>query len=71
MLAITAEQTGQPLERVERDSLRDKWFTAQEAVAYGLADAVLVEAASLAPSRRAGFGIASMAGAPEVEASAR
>ena len=61
MLAITAEQTGRPLEQVERDSRRDKWFTAQEAVAYGLADAVLVEAASVTPSRRAGFGLASMA----------
>ena len=71
MLAITAEQTGRPLEQVERDSRRDKWFTAQEAVAYGLADAVLVEAASVTPSRRAGFGPATMTATAEAAVSAR
>lgn len=58
MLAITAERTGQPVERVRQDSLRDKWFTAQEACAYGLADAVLTDVHSVTPARRSGFGLA-------------
>ncbi len=37
-LGLIAEHTGQPLSRIETDSLRDRWFTAREAVAYGLVD---------------------------------
>lgn len=33
---ILAEQTGQPLERVRRDTDRNFWMTAQEALDYGL-----------------------------------
>ncbi len=33
---LLSEQTGQPLERIERDSQRDYWMTAHEAQAYGL-----------------------------------
>ncbi|HAN30312.1 MAG TPA: ATP-dependent Clp protease proteolytic subunit, partial [Myxococcales bacterium] len=33
---LLSEQTGQPLDRVERDTLRDYWLTAEEAVEYGL-----------------------------------
>jgi ATP-dependent Clp protease, protease subunit len=36
-----AFHTGQPLERIEADSDRDRWFTAQEAVDYGFIDAVI------------------------------
>jgi len=35
-----AEHTGQPLEQVEADSERDRWFTAEEARAYGIIDEV-------------------------------
>jgi ATP-dependent Clp protease protease subunit len=41
LLRLTAEHTGQPIETVERDSRRDRWFTAEEALAYGLIDHVL------------------------------
>ncbi len=42
MLAeLTAEQTGQSVDTIVNDSDRDRWFTAQEAVDYGLADAVI------------------------------
>ncbi len=37
----TAFHTGQPVERIEADSDRDRWFTAQEAVEYGFIDAVI------------------------------
>jgi ATP-dependent Clp protease protease subunit len=37
---IVARHTGQPLEQVQRDAERDKFFTADEAKAYGLVDEV-------------------------------
>ncbi len=40
---IIAQCTGQPVENVQRDSERDKYFSAEEAVKYGLADEVLAE----------------------------
>lgn len=40
-----AFHTGQPLERIEADSDRDRWFTAQEALEYGFIDAVIERAA--------------------------
>lgn len=40
---IIAHHTGQPLERVQRDAERDKYFSAEEAVGYGLVDEVLAE----------------------------
>lgn len=33
--------TGQPVERITADFDRDRWFTAEEALAYGMVDAVL------------------------------
>ncbi len=41
---IIADHSGQPLEKVERDSDRDYWMTADEAKAYGMIDSVLVKA---------------------------
>jgi len=41
MAERTAFHTGQPLERVIADSDRDRWFTAEEALAYGMVDQVL------------------------------
>ncbi len=37
---ILATHTGQPLEKIEKDTDRDYYMTAQEAVEYGLVDAV-------------------------------
>ena len=39
---IMAFHTGQPVERIERDTDRDNFLSAQEATAYGLIDKVLV-----------------------------
>ncbi|MDO4478774.1 MAG: ATP-dependent Clp endopeptidase proteolytic subunit ClpP [Lachnospiraceae bacterium] len=36
-----AENTGQPLEIIEKDTDRDNWMSAEEAVAYGLIDSVV------------------------------
>ncbi|PJI94476.1 ATP-dependent Clp protease protease subunit [Luteimicrobium subarcticum] len=38
---LTAEQTGQSLEKVLQDNDRDNWFTAQEALEYGFVDHVV------------------------------
>ena len=38
---ILAENTGKPVEEVERDTERDNFMTAEEAMAYGLIDAVI------------------------------
>ncbi|WP_341280502.1 ATP-dependent Clp endopeptidase proteolytic subunit ClpP [Paenibacillus sp. FSL H8-0537] len=38
---ILSERTGQPLERVEKDTDRDYFMSAQEACAYGLVDKVI------------------------------
>ncbi|MBT2227521.1 ClpP family protease [Nonomuraea sp. NEAU-A123] len=35
---LIAQHTGQPLERIQADSDRDRWFTAQEALDYGFVD---------------------------------
>ena len=35
-----AEHTGQPVEQIEADSERDRWFTAEEAQSYGIIDQV-------------------------------
>jgi ATP-dependent Clp protease protease subunit len=39
--------TGQPLERIEADSDRDRWFTAEQAKGYGLIDHVFTAAAQI------------------------
>lgn len=41
---IIASHSGQSLEKVEKDSDRDYWMTAQEALEYGMIDRVLVKA---------------------------
>lgn len=41
LYTILANHTGQTFEAIEKDSDRDNWMTAQEAVAYGLVDEVL------------------------------
>lgn len=43
LIRIVSLHTGQPEERVEQDGERDKYFTADEAKAYGLVDEVIHE----------------------------
>jgi ATP-dependent Clp protease protease subunit len=49
MLQIIAEHTGQPLEVVERDSRRDRWFTATEALDYGMVDHIVTSVGDVRP----------------------
>ena len=44
MFRLNAEFTGQPIERIEADSDRDRWFTAQEALEYGFVDHIITRA---------------------------
>jgi ATP-dependent Clp protease, protease subunit len=42
LYSIIADHTGQPYEKVEKDSDRDYWMTAIEAKEYGIIDELLV-----------------------------
>jgi ATP-dependent Clp protease protease subunit len=44
MAELIAQQTGQTVEQIERDSDRDRWFTAAQALEYGFVDQVLARA---------------------------
>ena len=44
MFRLNAEFTGQTIERIEADSDRDRWFTAQEALEYGFVDHIITSA---------------------------
>ena len=44
MNKLNAEFTGQPLEKIEEDADRDKWFTAEAAKEYGFVDHVITRA---------------------------
>lgn len=41
MTRLIAQHTGQPVATVEQDSLRDRWFTAEQARDYGIIDHIL------------------------------
>jgi ATP-dependent Clp protease, protease subunit len=44
MADLIAQHTGQTLEQIERDSDRDRWFTAEQAKEYGFVDHVVENA---------------------------
>ncbi|MDO4910352.1 MAG: ATP-dependent Clp protease proteolytic subunit [Corynebacterium sp.] len=41
MAELIAEHTGQTVEQITKDSDRDRWFTAQQALEYGFVDKVI------------------------------
>ncbi|MER7244810.1 ATP-dependent Clp protease proteolytic subunit [Kribbella sp. NPDC000426] len=47
LFKLIADHTGQPLEQVENDADRDRWFTAEAAKEYGFIDHVVTSAAQL------------------------
>ncbi len=59
LLGLIAEHTGQTVEKVEKDSRRDRWFTAEQARDYGFVDEILTAARAVAPTYA--FGIKSQA----------
>jgi ATP-dependent Clp protease protease subunit len=44
MIEIIARHTGQPVERVKRDTARDYYMSAEEAREYGIVDQVIESA---------------------------
>lgn len=58
VLALIAEDTGQPVARVFEDSLHDRWYSAGQAKDYGFVDAIVDRFDDVAPRDRelAGFG---------------
>ncbi len=47
MAALIAQHTGRDVEQIERDSDRDRYFTAEEAREYGFVDKVITSASEL------------------------
>jgi len=52
VLGLIAADTGQPIERVFEDSLRDRWYTASEAKDYGFVDAIVERFDDVVPRGR-------------------
>jgi ATP-dependent Clp protease, protease subunit len=50
MTRLIAEHTGQTVERVEADSRRDRWFSAEEALDYGLIDHIVERVEDVRPA---------------------
>lgn len=50
LTGLIAEHTGQPEAQVEADSRRDRWFSAQEALEYGMIDHILDRVEDIRPS---------------------
>ncbi|WP_153398504.1 ClpP family protease [Ornithinicoccus halotolerans] len=57
VLGLIAEDTGQPVARVEEDSRRDRWFTAEQAVGYGFVDEVVTSLEQVVPGRARTIGL--------------
>ena len=58
MIALIAKQTGQPVQTIEKDSMRDRWFSAEEARDYGIIDHIVEQVDDVRPavtSRKAGL----------------
>jgi ATP-dependent Clp protease, protease subunit len=47
MAQLISEHTGQPVEQIQADSERDRWFTAQQALEYGFVDHVVSRLAQM------------------------
>src|SRR6476646_11967170 len=61
VLRLISDDTGQDLETVERDSRRDRWFSAEEARGYGFVDRIVGSVDDVQPAsvRPLGLGLGS------------
>jgi ATP-dependent Clp protease protease subunit len=50
MTRLIAQHTGQPAETIERDGLRDRWFSPEEAREYGLIDHIVARLEDVRPA---------------------
>jgi ATP-dependent Clp protease, protease subunit len=58
MIGLIAQHTGQPVELVEQDSQRDRWFSPEEARDYGMIDQIVEQLDDVRPTvsgRKAGL----------------
>jgi len=52
VLGLIAADTGQSIARIFEDSLHDRWYSADDALAYGFIDEIVGDFATIAPPRR-------------------
>ncbi|MER7545631.1 ClpP family protease [Actinomadura sp.] len=52
MTSLTAEHTGQTADTIARDGLRDRWFSAREALDYGMIDHIVEQLDDVRPAAR-------------------
>jgi ATP-dependent Clp protease protease subunit len=57
VIGLVSEHTGQDVATIERDSRRDRWFDAQEALAYGFVDRVISSVDDVAPAHTRSMGL--------------
>ncbi len=50
MIKLIAQHTGQPVETVRKDSMRDRWFSAEEARDYGMVDHIVERLDDIRPA---------------------
>src|SRR5215467_4159056 len=50
MLRLISEHTDQPIERVRADSMRDRWFSPEEALEYGMVDHIVSSVEDVRPA---------------------
>ena len=50
MLRLISDHTGQPVERVRADSMRDRWFSPTEALEYGMIDHIVSSVENVRPA---------------------
>jgi ATP-dependent Clp protease, protease subunit len=58
LIRLRSEHTGQPAEQIRADSMRDRWFSAAEALEYGMIDHIVERVDDVRPaafSRSAGL----------------
>jgi ATP-dependent Clp protease, protease subunit len=58
VLGLISEHTGQSRETVERDSRRDRWFSATDALTYGFVDQVISSVDRVTPPQAHTVGLA-------------
>lgn len=57
VLGLTAQDTGQPFDRIFADSLHDRWYTAAEARDYGFIDQIVDRLEQVVPVRTHAMGL--------------
>ncbi|MBN9744649.1 MULTISPECIES: ClpP family protease [Amycolatopsis] len=57
VLGLTAQDTGQPFDRIFADSLHDRWYTAAEAQDYGFIDQIVDRLEQVVPVRTHAMGL--------------